>query len=113
VLAVKAKSLRGRFASPDRSARRWLFADHVSLVTKAVNGRSGHQRGMDANRRIDEARSPRRGRSEAKERRSRLTATRRRGPRPKWNAPVYLPTRAHPSYPTQTPLFPLAPLGLT
>ena len=109
---VRAKPLRGRFASPDRSARRWLFADHISLVTKAVNGRFSHQRDMDANRRVDEAQSPRRGRSKAKERRSRLTATRRRGPRPSGT-----PRSTCPPAPTQatqqTPLFPLWPLRLT
>jgi hypothetical protein len=61
VLAFKAKPLRGRFASLDRSARRWPLASKSPC-------------------RADPAQSPRSGRSAAEERRSRLTATGRRGP---------------------------------
>jgi hypothetical protein len=38
VLAVKAEPLRGRYASLDRSARRWRFGFQVVLLTK-----SGHR----------------------------------------------------------------------
>jgi hypothetical protein len=59
VLAVKAEPLRGRFASLDRSARRWPFGFQVALVTKS--GRKAafaHQRDLIANCRAEPAQSP-------------------------------------------------------
>ena len=80
MLAVKAKPLRGRFASLDRCARRWRFGFQVALLTKSgPRAAFAHQRDLIGSCRAAPAQSSRTDWSEAQERRSRLTATGRRG----------------------------------
>src|ERR1700722_14413354 len=80
VLAVKAKPLRGRSARPEAPRGAGLWFNMSFGERSRPEGRVGHQRAWTALCHADETQSSRRDRSAAKDRRSLLTAARRRGP---------------------------------